>query len=102
MDPETYRVDMAFEVLTERRDPAAIAEIAARLAAMLPGSRSLRVEGPRAMPDGLAHIAATVRARGPAQALRDVSRTVELIAAERGTLDEVGPMRRTVVEYIDA
>jgi hypothetical protein len=41
-----------------------------------------------------------VPAFGPAQALRDLARSLELIAAEAGLLDELGPMRRTVVEYL--
>jgi hypothetical protein len=100
VDAETYRVDIAFEVLGDRRDPGAVADFATKLAAMLPGSQTLRIEAPGATPDGLARIAASVEAHGPAQALRDVARTIELIVAQQGRLDELGPMRRTVVEYL--
>jgi hypothetical protein len=100
MDAETYRVDLAFEV-TAKPDPDRLAQVTARLAALLPpGAQTLRVDAPAGNSDGLARIAARVHAHGPAQALRDVARTVEIIAAEAGHLDNLGPMRRTVVEYL--
>jgi hypothetical protein len=98
MDAETYRVDIAFEYAGPPTRPGMVAE---RLATLLPpGSQLLRGESTAASPDGLARIAATVPAFGPAQALRDLARSLELIAAEAGLLDELGPMRRTVVEYL--
>jgi hypothetical protein len=76
--------------------------LAASLARLLPeGTQTLRIESAAASPDGLAGIAATVRAPGPAVALRDVSRLVEIIAAEAGRLDDLGPMRRCFVELVD-
>lgn len=47
-----------------------------------------------------ARVAPTVPAHGPAQALGDVARALEVIVAAAGRLDGVGPMRRTVVEYL--
>jgi hypothetical protein len=75
---------------------------AASLARLLPeGSQTLRIESAAASPDGLARVAARVSADGPAQALRDVSRVLEIIAAEAGRLDDLGEMRRCFVERVD-
>jgi hypothetical protein len=102
MDAQTYRVDLAFEV-TAAPDPGRLAEVTTRLAELLPtGARTLRVDAPAGSADGLARIAAEVHAYGPAQALRDVARTVEVIAAEAGHLDDLGPMRDASVKYLGA
>jgi hypothetical protein len=102
MDSETYRVDIAFEVAPQPPDPARLGRAATRLAELLPrDALTLRIEGATATPDGLTRVAARVHANGPAQALRDVSRALELIAAEVGKLDDIGPMRRCMVERVD-
>ena len=100
MFADRYRVDIAFETYGQR-DPRAVGEVAAQLVEMLPDdSETLRVEAPAASPDDLARIAATVTANGPAEALRTVAWTIEAIAAQQGRLEDLGPMRRTVVEYL--
>jgi hypothetical protein len=99
MDADTYRVDIAYELLAEP-DPEQFGQAVEKFVRLLPqGSQTLLVESNAARPDGLARVAATVPARGPAQALRDVARALEVMAFELGLLDEVGAMRRTVVEY---
>jgi hypothetical protein len=100
MDAETYRVDIAFEVLAEP-DPDRIAKVAYELGRLLPaGSQTLLLSSTAASPDGLARVAATVHAAGPAMALHHVAQALELMAAEVGRLEDVGPMRRAVVEYL--
>jgi hypothetical protein len=100
MNADTYRVDIAFEQLAEP-EPRQFGQAVDRFVRVLPpGSEALLAESTAARADGLARVAATVPAHGPAQALRDVARALELMAAEFGGLDELGPMRRTVVEYV--
>ena len=100
MKAETYRVEIAFE-LRGGPDPDRHGQAVDGFVRLLPpGSEPLFAESPAASPDGLARVAATVPAHGPAQALRDVARAVEVEAAEIGRLEELGPMRRTVVEYL--
>jgi hypothetical protein len=100
MDAETYRVDIAFELLADPR-PELLGRTVDRFVRLLPhGAQPMAIESKDASADGLARVAATVPAHGPAQALRDVARALEVMAAESGRLDEVGPMRRTVVEYM--
>ena len=97
---ETYRVDVAFEVFSAP-DPERQGQIVGKIIRLLPeGSQPLLAESTAASPDGLARIAATVPAHGPAQALRDVAQAIELMAAEVGSLDDLGRMRRTVVEFM--
>jgi len=100
MKAETYRVDIAFEV-RGGPDPDRHGQAVDRFVRLPPpGSEPLLAESPAASPDGLARLVATVPAHGPAQALRDVHRAVEVMVAEIGRLEELGPMRRTVVEYV--
>ncbi len=100
MDAETYRVDIAFEV--HHIDPARVTHLATSLARLLPEeAQTLRIEAAAASPDGLARIAAKVSAPGPAQALRDVSRVLEIIAIEGGEFGDLGAMRRCFVERLD-
>ena len=100
MKADTYRVDIAFE-LRGSPDPDRHGQAVDRFVHLLPpGSQPLLAESPAASPDGLAKLAATVPAHGPAQALRDVHHAVEVMVAEIGRLEELGPMRRTVVEYL--
>ena len=99
MKAEAYRVEIAFEV-RGGPDPDLHGQAIDRFVRLLPpGSEPLLAESSAASDDGLARLAATVPAHGPAQALRDVHRAVEVMAAEIGRLEELGPMRRTVVEY---
>ena len=101
MKADTYRVDIAFE-LRGGPDPDLHGKALDRFVHLLPpGSEPLLAESSAASPDGLFRLAATVPAHGPAQALRDVHRAVEVTVTEIGRLDELGPMRRTVVEYLD-
>ena len=100
MDVETYRVDIAFEV--GHIDPARVTHLAASLARLLPEqAQTLRIEAAADAPDGLARVAARVRAPGPAQALRDVSSVLEVIAIEGGEFGDMGAMRRCFVERLD-
>lgn len=94
---ETYRVDLAFEVLTRDYDPTRFARVAGKFAEILLwGSQTLRARS-RAE-DGTASVSAKVRAESPAQALRDVTRALELAAAgENVGLDALGPMQRAQV-----
>jgi hypothetical protein len=100
MGADTYRVEIAFDLLAEP-DPKRLVGAAVRFVRLLPpGSEALVIESKAAGSDGLARVAATVPAHGPAEALRDVARAVEVMAAEAGRLDALGPMRRAFVEYL--
>jgi hypothetical protein len=102
MNADTYRVEIAFDLYV-KLEPAGLGRAVDRFVQLLPpGSETLAIESKDASSDGLARVAAMVPARGPAQALRDVARALEVIAAEAGKLDDMGPMRRTVVEYLGA
>jgi hypothetical protein len=108
---QTYRVNLAFEVLTRDYDPTRFARVAAKFADILPrGSQTLRAQS--GTEDGTASVSAKVRDESPAQALRDVTRALELAAAgENVGLDALGPdatrpgrapIRLTVVQLIAA
>jgi hypothetical protein len=101
VDAETYRVDIAFEV-PPPASPGRYSRTVANLARLLPpDAQTLRVESTDADPDGLARVAVRVNARGPAQALRTLAMALETIALEGDRLEELGPMRRCVVERLD-
>jgi len=94
---ETYHVNLAFEVLTRGYDPTQFARVAAKFAEILPrGSQTLPAQ--TGTEDGTASVSAKVRAESPAQALRDVTRALELAdAGENVGLDALGPMQHAQV-----
>jgi hypothetical protein len=101
MDAETYRVDIAVEV-PPPATPDRYSRAVAGLTRLLPtDAQTLRLDSIEADPDGLARVAVRVNAHGPAQALRTVAMALETMALEVGRYDDLGPMRRCVVERLD-
>lgn len=92
-----YRVDLAFQVRTRDYNPTRFARVAAKFAEILPwGSQTLNAQSAQ---DGIARVSAKVPAETPAQALRDVTRALELAAASENVgLDALGPTQSAHVE----